>query len=1034
VKKLSRVLVLAILGCSISTGQLLVPKKSGIYFRVDDNHPVAQWKAYEAVFNKYGLKTSLAINVSDISVDAASIAYLKEAQGRGHEIMDHTPDHAPQYFSRVADTAYYSGRSGVDHINRDKICLRYTPVDTTATLGSGYLNISGNIVTTAQPGGFANFGEVRQIYFPSLNIICDIDPTSLKNSDASNTDTLRILSAWDEPISLGTRSGVRYMRIDNIGGRLTDDALRLLASRSLSLFGQCNLARPVSWIQPGGYLPDLDRKDVKRILGQEFQYRSAAVYRERSLKVFNEYDPDADRRFAMMWGDFDEENQSAGFIKSLIADQVARHIVPCGLSHFSSTLGGWDAYLASIDSLLSWCVQSGIPVRTEAEWAEILYGSTPDPFQNVIPPLNVDLDGNGVPDGYSKSVDGVLDRTDGIPDSKSCAYALSRNGRLCSTGKLAGVEKGDNDFSLWLKGTPGSKVIVTFRFYGAPGSSYPNVALSYTVADTGWKKYSLKNSSTAPPSLVIPFDVSQVDLGVTASPAPGGQVKISDMEMQKAVPPPPTPGTTVLLQPPDGSTGLPSPIVLQWQAAANSDSYRLQVAADSLFRTEALDDSSVTGTSIKVDSLAGGTKYFWRVRGRNAGVPGSWSAPWAFTTVRRHRPPRVRSAIRDTTVPDTAGFVFLLRLSSVFADDDSLPLTYVAASQNPAVGVMLSGDSLSIRPGIRSGPAQIRITARDSFGGSACDSMLVLVVHLNRPPRVRSAIPDRSVPRNHGWVLLARDLTANFFDPDSDALSFTAVAVDSQVTVLVVNDSLLAASACNFAGRVDIIVTASDPDHASVRDTLLFQIQTVNSPPGPFSQLWPHDGDTLQAGLAPVTFRWHRSLDPDGDTVSYFVNITGGGKDTTLAGIQDTVCRVEESWFGGENKLYTWSVTAKDPSGSAASSRGFVFRILKTTSVVAGNALLPTSVDLAQNFPNPFNPSTTIRYALPRRSHVILGVFNTLGQEVAQLVNGDMEAGYHEIVFTGSGLSSGTYFCRLQVPAVDKGQGYALTRKLLIIR
>jgi hypothetical protein len=175
-------------------------------------------------------------------------------------------------------------------------------------------------------------------------------------------------------------------------------------------------------------------------------------------------------------------------------------------------------------------------------------------------------------------------------------------------------------------------------------------------------------------------------------------------------------------------------------------------------------------------------------------------------------------------------------------------------------------------------------------------------------------------------------------------------------------------------------------------------------------------------------------LDPDGDTVSYFVNITGGGKDTTLAGIQDTVCRVEESWFGGENKLYTWSVTAKDPSGSAASSRGFVFRILKTTSVVAGNALLPTSVDLAQNFPNPFNPSTTIRYALPRRSHVILGVFNTLGQEVAQLVNGDMEAGYHEIVFTGSGLSSGTYFCRLQVPAVDKGQGYALTRKLLIIR
>jgi len=75
---------------------------------------------------------------------------------------------------------------------------------------------------------------------------------------------------------------------------------------------------------------------------------------------------------------------------------------------------------------------------------------------------------------------------------------------------------------------------------------------------------------------------------------------------------------------------------------------------------------------------------------------------------------------------------------------------------------------------------------------------------------------------------------------------------------------------------------------------------------------------------------------------------------------------------------------------------------------------LPPEFTLAQNYPNPFNPSTTIRYGLPLRSHVTLAVFNTLGQQVAQLVNGDMEAGYHQVQFEGNGLSSGVYFYRIQ--------------------
>ena len=83
---------------------------------------------------------------------------------------------------------------------------------------------------------------------------------------------------------------------------------------------------------------------------------------------------------------------------------------------------------------------------------------------------------------------------------------------------------------------------------------------------------------------------------------------------------------------------------------------------------------------------------------------------------------------------------------------------------------------------------------------------------------------------------------------------------------------------------------------------------------------------------------------------------------------------------------------------------------------------------LLQNYPNPFNPSTTIRYALPHRSHVTLTVYNTLGQQVDQLVNANIDAGHHEIQFNATNLASGVYFYRLQAG------GFVETKRLLLMR
>ena len=101
---------------------------------------------------------------------------------------------------------------------------------------------------------------------------------------------------------------------------------------------------------------------------------------------------------------------------------------------------------------------------------------------------------------------------------------------------------------------------------------------------------------------------------------------------------------------------------------------------------------------------------------------------------------------------------------------------------------------------------------------------------------------------------------------------------------------------------------------------------------------------------------------------------------------------------------------------------------LGATHVSRGEAPVPGQFMLYQNYPNPFNPSTTIRYGLPNRSHVALTVFNSLGQRVAVLQNGEQEAGYHEVKFDASGLSSGVYFYRL------RAGDFVETKRLLVMK
>lgn len=101
---------------------------------------------------------------------------------------------------------------------------------------------------------------------------------------------------------------------------------------------------------------------------------------------------------------------------------------------------------------------------------------------------------------------------------------------------------------------------------------------------------------------------------------------------------------------------------------------------------------------------------------------------------------------------------------------------------------------------------------------------------------------------------------------------------------------------------------------------------------------------------------------------------------------------------------------------------------IKTTAVQRSESDVPEEYALEKNYPNPFNPSTTIRFSLPEKSKVELTVFNVLGKQVASPVDKTMQAGRHQVTFNASGLSSGIYIYKIEAGHFSK------IRKMVVVK
>jgi hypothetical protein len=105
------------------------------------------------------------------------------------------------------------------------------------------------------------------------------------------------------------------------------------------------------------------------------------------------------------------------------------------------------------------------------------------------------------------------------------------------------------------------------------------------------------------------------------------------------------------------------------------------------------------------------------------------------------------------------------------------------------------------------------------------------------------------------------------------------------------------------------------------------------------------------------------------------------------------------------------------PYAGLSSRDRFTFN--PTVVSVQDKEIIPVKFSLAQNFPNPFNPTTIIRFSIAQKARVSLKVYNIVGQEVATLVDKELEAGPHQVEWRGlnkfhQSTATGVYFYRLE--------------------
>jgi len=155
--------------------------------------------------------------------------------------------------------------------------------------------------------------------------------------------------------------------------------------------------------------------------------------------------------------------------------------------------------------------------------------------------------------------------------------------------------------------------------------------------------------------------------------------------------------------------------------------------------------------------------------------------------------------------------------------------------------------------------------------------------------------------------------------------------------------------------------------------------------------------------------------------------------DPNSTGVHVYSLGTHEHWNNAVDKKYTRNLNPITGTGIE------LIQLEQTTTSVAENENSPEYFRIYPNYPNPFNPSTTIAYSLPEKSSVVVKIYDLQGREINSFAVGEQSAGYQHIVWNGTNeignpLSSGVYIYRVMASSLGDGKTFAKSAKMLLLK
>ena len=269
-----------------------------------------------------------------------------------------------------------------------------------------------------------------------------------------------------------------------------------------------------------------------------------------------------------------------------------------------------------------------------------------------------------------------------------------------------------------------------------------------------------------------------------------------------------------------------------------------------------------------------------------------------------------------------------------------------------------------------------------------------------------------------------------FDDPDlpNDSLRYSVSVSSGLVTSNISMDSLWLFSVTDSNGLVEVVVTATDDSSTGVSDTFFVTIDAVND--APMFVDFP-DSVILEFGESDTLIISDYAFDVDDpDSVLTYEEFACVALDSIIC-VTASADTAFINPVGNISGVVDFEFFVTDTSG--ASDTVSVVIYVKMAVGIANEGLIPQEYSLSDNYPNPFNPETTISYGLPEQSNLSLIIYNLMGQEIMRWGEQNSQAGFYQKIWNGRNkfgvpVGSGVYFYR--IIAGD----FVQTRKMVLLK